>query len=1000
LDRLIDQGAVNVLVSLSQQHDMDSVTGEWCSFALFQLAINDHCPTSMLEYGLLPCLIKLCNAQSTRTKTFCCAALLSITIKKTVDLASAIPILVHMLRHESDQNIKVDCASSLYNLADSDSNCDRMLSAGALIPVVRLTQADYLETKIKCAAILSRLSGHDKYYKQFATDDVLMTLLELSKLDHALTQRRVVIAVTNLSQFAELRSMLLQLDATSYIISLASKPDENIKRGCAAIICNMSYENGSESAMIEGVNNKTVSTLLITALVTSDQLPTKLICAKALVNLMFDSSYYAKMVKDGVIWGLGNLTLLDDSDILNMCAKALCNLSVEYARQMLNSTSTVNAIMKLIKQEGNPELQRYSGRILTNLLMQTTDADESFRRQCVNNMRQMASCTDTEVNEMCIFCLCLASQSESCRADIVKSGVLRLIDVSSIFCNKSVSYAFLTMFGNIAYTPSMRTEVMDDQLIDKFMQICNLHDKTLDESVLNALYTLSCASENLVALVKQNSLGIIRMIMEESPYQLSAEVNAMMLAFLYNLTTAVEAQSMLVSQGICLYLKKLWPTVIEYRSFERCLLTVTSICHLATGHVNSAQMVAEGCTEILCFATQYSDYEGFEELVLPIDLVERCSAAFRNLSIAIPNQSSMVDVGAIECIVDLNNMNEEISTRPEVIQTRRNCASALRSMTYNIDIRQQLVTKGAIIVILNDLTRSNDDDHDNSIGIDLLCELEAESWCNGSRGKAKEARAEVIPTSALHTDLLGGVSNVSLDVDKVSVDQHKFLVRVHLEEPPIETEGTFEKLQDGLSSLASYTDADQTFTPFVMQYGKQPYISKSARMKSAKKSSGSNMDMGPEVEGEGKDRIDIFAGDEGNMSPCDEKHDFIDLDEEVVSISTLESMESRDTITEAVRPLRVSQSQEYNAGELGEDSESDESIVSLPAIHHHNHTTGTTASARSGSMRGTNRRPRKSAKRDPSEFKTLVALIKRDHRNKKESEIESVIEKWSALSRY
>lgn len=1009
LDRLIDQGAVNVLVSLSQQSDMDAVTGEWCSFALFQLAINDHCPTSMLEHGLLPCLIKLCNAQSTRTKSFCCAALLSITIKKTVDLAPAIPMLVHMLRHESDQNIKVDCASSLYNLADSDSNCDKMLSAGALIPVVRLTQADYLETKIKCAAILSRLSGHDKYYKQFATDDVLKTLLELSCLDHALTQRRVVIAVTNLSQFAELRGMLLDLKATDYIISLASKPDENIKRGCAAIICNMSYEDGSESAMIQA---GTVSTLLITALVTSDQLPTKLICAKALVNLMFDSSFYATMVKDGVIWGLGNLTLLDDSDILNMCAKALCNLSVEYARQMLSSSSTVNAIMKLIKQEGNAELQRYSGRILTNILMQTTDADESFRRQAVLNMEQMASCSDREVNEMCIFCLCLASQSASCRADIVKSGLLRLIDVSSIFSNKSVSFAFLTMFGNIANNPSMRTEVMDDLLIDKFKQICKTHDRALDEAVMNALYTVSCASQNLASLVHQNALDIIEMIMEDTSYELSMEFNYLILAFMHNLTTETSSQAQLVSQKICKYLAKLWPTIVKSGSYELCLLAVTAVCHLALGRVNTAQMVAEGCTEILCFSTQYYEVSGFADMEFPKELVERCSAAFRNLSIAIPNQSAMVDVGAIECIVDLNNMFEEVSSHPVVVQTRRNCASALRSMTYNIDIRQQLVSKGAIIVILNDLTRSNDDDHDNTIGIDLLCELEAESWCNGSRGKAKEARAGAIPPSELYTGLLGGVSNVSLDVAKVSVDQHKFLVRVHLEEPPIETDGTREKLQHGLSTLAAYTDADQAFTPMLMQYPKQPFVEKSRKHKKSAKifSSGKYMHSTGSPRGAEVDKLEgEEEGEEEDIvkeSPSSECNDFedehselsgsIDIDDNM-SARSMDSFETRDTISEAVRPLRVSQSHEFE-GELGEDSDSDESVASsrLPPIAPSSAPAGT----RGGTAGSTRRAPRRSPKRNPDEFKTLVALIKRDHRNKKESDIESVIEKWASLSRY
>ena len=984
LNRLIDQGAVNVLVSLSQQNDMDSVTGEWCSFALFQLTTNDHCPTEMLEYGLLPCLIKLCHAHSTRTKSFCCAALWSITIKKTVDLASAIPMLVHMLRHESDQNIKVDCASALYNLADSDSNCDKMLSAGALIPVVRLTQADYLETKIKCAAILSRLSGHDKYYKQFATDDVLKTLLELSCLDHAITQRRVVIAVTNLSQFSELRSMLLDMKATDYIISLASKPDENIKRGCAAIICNMSYENGSESAMIEA---GTVSTLLITALVTSDQLPTKLICAKALVNLMFDASFYETMVHDGVIWGLGNLTLLDDPQILVMCAKALCNLSVGYARQMLSSTSTVNAIMKLIKQQGIPELQRYSGLILTNILMQTTDADELFRRQCVNSMTQMASCSDREVNEMCIFCLCLASQSESCRADIVSSGVLRLIDVSSIFSNKSVSYAFLTMFGNIANNPSMRTKVLDDLLIDKFLQICKAHDKELDEAVMNALYTLSCAKENLVHLVNQKSLDIIRMVIEETQHEVSKEFNYLMLAFLYNLTTEEETHAVLVSQNICQFLTKLWPAIVASNSYDLCALSVTAICHLALGKVNTARLVAEGCTEILCFTTQSKMFVD----AAPMELIERCSAAFRNLSISIPNQASMVEVGAIECIVDLSNMYEEHASDAIIIRTRRNCASALRSMTYNIDIRQQLVSKGAIIVILNDLTRANDDDHDNTIGIDLLCELEAESWCNGSRGMAKEGRAPTMPASPLYTSLLGGVSNVNLDVDRVSVGQVKYIVRVHLEEPPIHTEGTLEKLQDGFSNLASYTDADKVFTPILMPYPKQPHPVRSHRGGHEKKTQSSI----PEVETEVAESDFIEEG--MTTSNKDQEEDVYSegsYDVDDMSLPSTGSYQSNDTLSEVKPPKLLNQNS--RGEEIIDDNETCDSNNSdrLPSI--------LSINSRSSSFKNTSKRriAHRSPKRDPDEFKTLVALIKRDARNRKESNIESVIEKWNQLSRY
>ena len=817
LSRLIDQGAVNVLVSLSQSNN-DAITGEWCAFALFQLCTNDLCPTYLLANGILPCLIRLCASDSEKTKKFCGAALWSITVKKkSVDVSSAIPVLVDMLRNESSVSIKVDCASALYNLADSDSNCDQMLSAGALIPVVELTKADSLQVKIKCAAILSRLSCHDKYYREFASEDVLNVLLELSCLEHALTQRRVVIAVSNLSQFAELRTMLLKLEGTKYIISLASKPDEHIRRGCAAIICNMSYEEGSEEAMLkDGV----VSTLLITALVTSDQLPTKLICAKALVNLMYDPASYVQMVKERVIWGLGNLTLLDNTDILNMCAKALCNLSCQFARVMLSSKSTINAIMKLIKQEGNIDLQRYSGRILTNILMQTTDADEEFRGKAVENMLSMAACKDKDVSEMCIFCLCLASQSESCRANIVSSGILQLIDVSSIFHDKSVSYAYLTLFGNIANNPLMRTQVMDDQSVCRFMSICDAHDPSLDTAVINALYCLSCATENLSKLVDQNSLSIVVTVWR-ADYPKSEELIQHIIALMFNLTTLEATQGKLVSQGIVGLFYELWDHVKG--NYDMLILTVTAMCHLACGNVNTSQMVREGCIEILCFATQHRKDERYASYVFSHEIVERCSAAFRNLSISIPNQERMVSLGTIECIVDLISLNGESLDDRNFAVTRKNCASALRSMTYNIAIRQQLVASGAILIILQDLTRNFEGD-DFNMDIDLLCELEAESWCNGSRGQQKESRAAPIPVAALYTTLLKGTSNVVLNVDRVSVDQSKFLVKVHLQEPPIETEGALEALEHGFQDLASFAEDEATAPSSTMTYDKRECV--------------------------------------------------------------------------------------------------------------------------------------------------------------------------------
>ena len=53
--------------------------------------------------------------------------------------------------------------------------------------------------------------------------------------------------------------------------------DENLRRGCASIFCNLSFKEGSEESLVSaGI----VPSLLVTAMITSDQMQAKVICVK------------------------------------------------------------------------------------------------------------------------------------------------------------------------------------------------------------------------------------------------------------------------------------------------------------------------------------------------------------------------------------------------------------------------------------------------------------------------------------------------------------------------------------------------------------------------------------------------------------------------------------------------------------------------------------------------------------------------------------------------
>jgi hypothetical protein len=213
---LVEQGAVGILVRLC--HSSSEETKEWCCFALNQIVRSALVPKAILERGVLPCVLDLCESKSVLCRRFCSSTLFLLSNNKEIDTSVAIPALVRLLQLESDANSKTDCACTLYNLADEDFNCDRMLTCGALEPVVKLTQSDHRETKLKCAAILSRLAKHDKYYADFVEANVLIELLKLSELDDLMTQRRVIIAVSYLSRDGALRNQLRQIDQSLEVI--------------------------------------------------------------------------------------------------------------------------------------------------------------------------------------------------------------------------------------------------------------------------------------------------------------------------------------------------------------------------------------------------------------------------------------------------------------------------------------------------------------------------------------------------------------------------------------------------------------------------------------------------------------------------------------------------------------------------------------------------------------------------------------------------------------
>eukprot|EP00605_Chrysophyceae_sp_TOSAG23-4_P002041 GSChrysophyteH1.ASY1.ANO1.2260.1 assembled CDS len=826
LGKLVEQGAVGVIVSLSQS-STEFITGEWCSFALYYLATNPRCPEDTLQQAILPCLIKLCTNSSSRTKYFCSSAFAFITLLKEIDTSEGINVLVRMLQEEDDVDTKNNCITSLYNSADVDENCCAMLEAGVLEPLLDLTGSENVQTRIECAAILCRLSLQVSFYDQFVELNVLKILLELSGLEHTLTQRRVIIGLSNLSADDRLRRQLFDLNPIPYIVPLAAKRDENLRRGCVSIVCNLASEYGTEKTIIDaGI----IETLLITAMISSDQLQTKVICVKALINLMADPTQYQAMVNAGAVWSFSVLAMQGNRDLLQMCARALCCLSVDYADQMLDSNATVKTAMFLIQQADDLDLQRIGGRCLSNLLCSHVKhgyeaKDVEFRSHVVKNMHPLTENGDDECGEMAIGILCALSKFEDCKEAIVSSGMLRKIDAGNIFASKALSLSYLTMFGNIACNTGMRTKILNDRTIEKFQSMCFVEDAFIELTVLKTVYSLTCAAENLLIL-SNSTIPLLYQIWNSSTSKDNLEIVQTMVAIIYNLSTGVtQVQAKMVSHGVVDFIWDLWPEIEKHKKI--CVLACDAILHLGCGQVNTSRMVNDKCTPVLCFIADVTNRNTYG---FSYEMLYRVSACMRNMLCVNGNQKAMVAQGCILTLMAIAHEAEKTSHLADPITetVQANCSAALRSLTYNVEVRDVLKEQGAIDFIMAELSKE-----DTSFKYELLVEVEAESWSNGARGTNRDGRAIAIPCKAIYDDMLKdmvlsgldeigeseakGLDNYdgenSPEVQMEGVSLSKYHVKVELDEPEIEASEYDKVLKIGINELETITDPEENALP-------------------------------------------------------------------------------------------------------------------------------------------------------------------------------------------
>ncbi|CAM9724409.1 unnamed protein product, partial [Phaeothamnion confervicola] len=169
------------------------------------------------------------------------AAAASACAAAAATAAAALASEVDAAAAREDAELKSACAAALFNLALDAHNCGAMIESGALPPILRLAhRGTSMQTKVQCMAILQRMLAAPELPEQVRSSALVETLVSLSRLDHGPTQHRCVIAMHRLSCWEDGRRLLLADGAAAaQLVRLLSQPSEQVRRGCAATLCNL-----------------------------------------------------------------------------------------------------------------------------------------------------------------------------------------------------------------------------------------------------------------------------------------------------------------------------------------------------------------------------------------------------------------------------------------------------------------------------------------------------------------------------------------------------------------------------------------------------------------------------------------------------------------------------------------------------------------------------------------------------------------------------------------
>ena len=288
-----------------------------------------------LLQSVLELLLKLLalHKDSLLLQESCCIAICRIALRiesmQVEDKERIARVFFEML--ETDDQYVLGSTISGIRALGSSGLCPKQLLSDTLLSRIASIVARYNSIIELCrtgCAVLAVFSYDIDAHDMLAAEDIMHVLFDNIRAEDGVTRELVATSLCNVSVNSVASNMMIKMGVVEVLATLSSSTSETILELCAKCICNLTCNVTLHPKMME---NKVLEIILMISLVRTVSDSTKLICAKALLNLVTDQNLHA-MEQSGAVRVFATLSVRQNPALQQICSKGFYLLTLNLHR--------------------------------------------------------------------------------------------------------------------------------------------------------------------------------------------------------------------------------------------------------------------------------------------------------------------------------------------------------------------------------------------------------------------------------------------------------------------------------------------------------------------------------------------------------------------------------------------------------------------------------------------------------------------------------------------